>query len=245
MAKTKEEIINFNNLYTSMHKCKSGVLWKGSVASYYLNGIENTIRLQDQLINGTYQARRPITFTITSPKRREILSVAFRDRVYQRALNDNWIYPHVTKGFIYDNAACQKGKGTDFALKRMKEFLRKAYRKHGQDFYIAKCDIKGYYPNMPHDRVNNIFKARLPEEVFERSLKIMQQQYTGDIGYNPGSQMIQIAGIAALDEIDHYIKEVLRIKWYMRYMDDFILIHQDKAYLEECMQKVKQKLKSI
>lgn len=75
----------------------------------------------------------------------------------------------------------------------------------------------------------------------EETLKLSQQlreQYTGETGYNPGSQMVQIAGISVLSPLDHFIKEKLRIKWYMRYMDDFILLHEDKEYLEYCYAEI-------
>ena len=70
------------------------------------------------------------------------------------------------------------------------------------------------------------------------AVEVLDGQYEGDTGYNPGSQMIQIAGIAFLDEVDHYIKERLRIKHYIRYMDDFILIHKDKEYLRQCQEAI-------
>ena len=133
-----EETIGFERLYESMLKCKNGVMWKDSVASYRLNAIERTISLSKDLSYGTYKARPPVRFRITSPKPREIASIAFRDRVYQRSLNDNIIYPIMSNSFIYDNYACQKGKGTDAARNRLKEFLRKYYKKHGHIGYVAQ-----------------------------------------------------------------------------------------------------------
>ena len=139
-----DDIIGFDALYNSMYKCKRGVLWKDSVAHFYLNGIEETLRLEKQLKSGEYKARPTYTFNITSPKPRDIISIAFRDRVYQRSLNDNAIYPTMTRSFIRDNWACQKGKGTTDALKRMKAFLHRMYRKYGLDFYGLQIDIHGY-----------------------------------------------------------------------------------------------------
>ena len=103
-----------------MQKCKRGVIWKDSVANFVLNGIPEVAKLSNELENGTYRERSHKYFTILYPKEREIMSIAFRDRVYQRSLNDVAIYPTMSKSFIYDNAACQKGKGSDFARKRMK-----------------------------------------------------------------------------------------------------------------------------
>lgn len=137
-----EEIIGFEALYESMTKCVKNVLWKDSVAYFYHNWATEILKLERELHNGTYKERKAKFFTITEPKVREIMSIAFRDRVYQRSLNDVAIYPAVTKSFIYDNHACQKGKGTHKARKRMECFLQRFYRHHGSDGYVLKCDIK-------------------------------------------------------------------------------------------------------
>lgn len=229
-----ESVIGFDALYDSMLKCKRGVLWKNSVAHYYLNGVEETLRLEHKLRTGQYEPKPPKKFMVTSPKPREIVSITFRDRVYQRSLNDNVLYPVMTKSFVESNMACQKGKGTDFARRKLDEYLHKYYRRYGLDGYVLQCDIHGYYPNMSHHVTEMTFKEKLPKPIYDRTLKILRHQYDGDKGYNPGSQMIQIAGISVLDKMDHYIKEQLHIKYYIRYMDDFILIHHDEQYLIYC-----------
>ena len=157
----EENIIGFDALYRSMEKCRKGVIWKDSVAHYYLNAIEETLKLEKQLKTGTYKERKPVQFTIMAPKKREIVSIAFRDRVYQRSLNDNAIYPQMTKGFINTNVACQKGKGTDLAREILKEYLRAMYRKCGKNFSVLQCDIHGYYPNMQHETARQTFRKGL------------------------------------------------------------------------------------
>lgn len=228
-----------------MLKCKSGVMWKDSVASYRLNAIERTTALNGELERGAYQSKPPVRFTITSPKPREIASIAFRDRVYQRSLNDNIVYPIMSNSFIYDNFACQKGKGTDAARNRLKHFLRRYYFEHGHIGYVAQFDIKGYYPNMDHEVAEQIFKDKLPEDVFTAVVGILREQYDGAKGYNPGSQLIQIAGISVLDGYDHYAKEQLHARFYIRYMDDFLIISHDYSYLENCVAKTREYLRSL
>lgn len=78
----KEEIISFERLYESMLKCKREVVWKPSVSSFYLNGIERCLALSQELADGTYKPRKPRAIQITYPKKREGLCIAFRDRVY-------------------------------------------------------------------------------------------------------------------------------------------------------------------
>lgn len=228
-----------------MLKCKNGVMWKDSVASFYLNGIERTLKLHDELTNGTYKARPTVKFTVTSPKPREIASITFRDRVYQRSLNDNVVYPEMSKHFILDNYACQKGKGTDAARNRLKEFLRKHYRKHGCMGYVAQFDIHGYYPTMNHAATEQLFSDCLPPEIADMVVRILRDQYEGDAGYNPGSQLIQIAGISLLDRFDHFVKEQLHAKLYLRYMDDFLIISDDLEYLRDCQRRMVEYLKGL
>ena len=209
-------------------------MWKDSTAHFILNGLEEVLKLERQLKDGTYTARPPVSFRVTSPKPRDIISITFRDRVYQRSLNDNVIYPAMTRQFIYDNGACQKGRGTDFARGRLRAFLQKHYRRYGREGYVLQCDIKGYYPNMRHDTAKKTFRKQLDDWTYNASAKVLTEQYSGEIGFNPGSQMIQIAGISVLSDMDHMIKERLGIKYYVRYMDDFILIHPDREHLEAC-----------
>lgn len=240
-----ENVIGFEALYESMYKCRKGVMWKGSVQSYFLNGVERTLALERQLKTNTYKANKPYKFKVTSPKERDILSITFRDRIYQRSLNDNAIYPTMSKRFIRDNCACQKGKGTDDARDRLVCFLQKCFRRRGLNWSVLQCDIHGYYPNMQHSVAKDIFRKSLGARVYNRAEKVLDEQYAGDVGFNPGSQMIQIAGISVLDPIDHFVKEVLHIKYYIRYMDDFILIHEDAEYLEECKCHLREELSKM
>ncbi len=245
LSETTESVIGFDPLYLSMLKCRKGVLWKDSTASFYMNGIERTMKLSEELCAGTYKARPTVKFTVTSPKPREIASITFRDRVYQRSLNDNAVYPEMSKSFILDNYACQRGKGTDAARERLKDFLRKHYRKHGCEGYVAQFDIHGYYPNMSHAITEALFEERLPPEISAMVVRILREQYEGNAGYNPGSQLIQIAGISILDRFDHFVKEQLHAHLYIRYMDDFLIISEDKVFLEDCQRRMIQYLTAM
>lgn len=239
-----EAIVGYDALWDSMMKCKRGVMWKGSVANFTLNGVREIGKLSDDLMEGKYRERQHKYFTVTSPKKREIMSISFRDRVYQRSLNDVAIYPVMSKSFIYDNAACQKGKGTDFARNRFKCHLQRYYRKHQRCGYVLKLDVRGYYPNMRHDAVKAKFKSKLDDNVYRMAERILDG-FPGDVGFNPGSQIIQIAGISILDDIDHYIKEKLGIKYYVRYMDDMLLIAKSRERLKDIMQEINRLLGKI
>ena len=238
------DVIGFDALWASMLKCRRGVMWKGSVASFCLNGIESVSKLSSELMLGTYKPRKTSTFMVTSPKLRTITSTPFRDRVYQRSLNDNVLYPVVVRSLIYDNAACQTGKGTDFARNRLKCHMQRHYRKHGTCGWVLHIDIRAYYASLSHSLGESVFD-KAPEWARKRAVSVLRSQYAGNRGYNPGSQMVQIVGIAALNSVDHFIKERLRVKGYVRYMDDMILIHESRTFLEECLGRISTELEKL
>ena len=239
-----ERIIGFDALWDSMMKCKRGVMWKDSVAGFCLDPMRQVSKLCDQLHDGTYKERPHKYFTISYPKERSIMSISFRDRVYQRSLNDVGIYPAMSKSFIYDNGACQTGKGADFARNRFKCHLQRYYRKHGSEGWCLKMDVKGYYPNMRHDVAKQTFRKYLDDNVYERAAEILDS-FPTEVGFNPGSQIIQIAGIYVLSPIDHYIKERLRVKHYIRYMDDMLIVGNSKAELEAIKADIGKRLADI
>lgn len=241
-----EGIIGAEALYLSALKCKNGVGRKFSTQSYILSIIENTDKLARELESGKYREGALREVIITYPKFRLALSIIFRDRVFQRSLNDNALYPVMTRKFVYFNFACQKGKGTDCALQCMKAMMHRAYlRYRTTDFYILSCDIEGYYDNMVHAVTDEMFAKVLDPWTFSWVKRTLDRQYKGDRGYNPGSQMVQIAGISYLNGLDHFVKEVLRRKLYGRYMDDFHIIGATKDELLEVMGRVAEELGKI
>ena len=203
----REEIISFDRLHESYMKCRRGVSWKPTVLHFILNDVTEVFRMSEKLQDGRWKSSRPKPILITYPKVREGLSIPFKDRVYQRSINDLSLYPSCTRSFIFDNCACQKGKGTSFARRRMKEHLRRWFMKHGSDGWVLQIDVKSYYPTMDHQTVYDEFTRYVPPDVHKMVTDVLRAQYVGDTGFNPGSQMVQIAGISVLNRVDHFIKE--------------------------------------
>ncbi|MBQ8965876.1 RNA-directed DNA polymerase [Ruminococcus sp.] len=245
----KEEICSFENLYRGMQKCKSGVMWKDSTAGFVKNGLVNCLDLRRDLLSGKYKIGKYTVFAITEPKVRVIVSTRIRDRTFQRSLCDNYLTEAISKSFIYDNCACQSGKGTDFARNRLKAHLQKFYRKHGREGYVLKCDIKNYFGSTPHEVAIAAVRKRAADEwACDRTAEIINSFTQGEnpnIGMDLGSQVTQLIELAVLDDLDHFIKEKLHIKHYIRYMDDFILIHEDKEYLLYCKRIIADKLAEL
>lgn len=204
--------------------CQRGTMWKASVSAWSLDGWERCVRLSRELIGGAYRPSPPRRFTITHPKRREIVSIGIRDRVYQRSLVDNAVYPVMTRSLVRENCACQEGKGTDFARDLLTRDLRRWWHHHGLDGAVMELDVHGYYAHLRHDVALAPFRRRLGPETYRRVEDILTTQYAGDVGFAPGSQLVQLVGICTLDPLDHLVKERLGARDYVRYMDDMVFL---------------------
>lgn len=235
-------ICSFYNLYRAMLLCKRGVIWKDSVAGYVANGLVRIHSLKKSLEQGTYKLSPYANFKVYEPKERDILSTKMKDRVFQRSFVDNYFYNEMTRSFIYDNGACQKGRGTERTRRRLICHLQRFYRKHGLNGFIIKGDLTNFFGSTSHDLAYESVKNRVVDKwVIQESKRIIDSFDNGinpDIGMGLGSQCTQIIQLAVLDDFDHFIKEVLRIKHYVRYNDDFILIHEDKEYLKYCLSEI-------
>lgn len=244
----KRECCSFENLYRATQVCKRNVMWKDSVAGFVKNALKNSHRLHCELMSNTYKISHYSIFTVHEKKKRTIVSTRMRDRVVQRSLCDNYLYDELTRGFIYDNCACIKGKGTDFARNRLKCHLQRHYRKHGTNGYILKVDIHDYFGSTPHDVAKRAVAKRVRDEWARAMVFDVIDSFTHiapDRGMGLGSQITQLVQLAVLDDIDHAIKEEMRIKGYVRYMDDFILIHHDKEHLAECLRTITKMLNEL
>lgn len=161
---TYDEVISFGELYKGLLKSKRGVIWKDSVAGYYIHGLKNTYRLRKDLLNKTYRLSQYQMFYITEPKLREIIATRIRDRQFQRSLCDNILYPETTKHFIRDNCACQKGRGIDDALNRLEKHLRRYFvEQHGCEGWVLKCDVKKYFPSIEHEVAYRVLKKYISD----------------------------------------------------------------------------------
>lgn len=242
MGQEYESAISFSELYKGLCKSSRNVKWKDSVATYHANALKKTYKLRRSLLADKYAIDAYQHFTIHEPKEREIVATRIKDRQFQRSLCDNILYPQITRSFLRDNCACQRGKGVDDALNRMDTHLHRYYRHHGPNGLVLKCDIHHYFAETRHEDAKAAVRKRVPDdEAYRRAAEIIDS-FGGDKGIGLGSQVSQLVELALLDDFDHWVKERLGVKYYIRYMDDFILIHSDKAFLEDCLRQITERL---
>lgn len=237
--------MTYGNLRRALNRCCRNVRWKDSVVGYELHAPQQTHKTISELRKGSYKISPYQEFTIYEPKERHILATRIKDRQVQMALCMAGLYEDITEHFIHDNCACQTGKGTDFALNRVKAHLRRFYREHGKDGWVLKCDVHHFFPSTRHDVAKEAIRKRVSDPKACEYVCNVIDSFGGDVGIGLGSQISQLVELAVLDDLDHYIKEVLHVKHYVRYMDDLILIHEDKEFLKQCKQIIEAHLNSI
>lgn len=234
-----DNTISMNALDRSADEAMKGVDWKASVQRYNGSRLLNIYRTHEKLVKGEDIRKGFICFDLMERgKLRHIKSVHFSERVVQKSICKNALYPVLTNSLIYDNGASQKGKGTHFALKRLEVHLRRHIHRHGREGGILLIDFSDYFGSIDHEVLKDIYYKSFRDERL-LILAISFIDAFGDIGLGLGSETSQINAVAFRSPVDHYIKEKLGIKGYGAYMDDSYLIHESIEYLEECLEKIK------
>lgn len=240
-----DEAFSFRHLYLAGKKCCKGVYWKNSTQRFIGNIIPNTAKILRSLEDGTFAHRGFHEFDIMERgKKRHIKSVHITERAVQKCLCDYCIVPIYSASFIYDNSASLKRRGMDFALRRMRCHLQKHYRKHGLSGGILVYDFRSFFDSAPHEPLLREAERRIHDPKL-RSLANSFIQDFGNTGLGLGSQVSQTNALLLPSPLDHFCKEVLRIKGYGRYMDDGYLIHEDLDYLYLCMDSIELVCKDI
>ncbi|MBI2630391.1 helix-turn-helix domain-containing protein [Candidatus Pacearchaeota archaeon] len=227
-----EKLWDINNLFLAFNNAKKGKTKRRYVKRFQRNINENLFKLQQELITKNYNHCELKTFILRDPKTRKISKSAFRDRVVHHALC-NIIVPIFEKSFIYDSHANQIGKGTLKALQRFDEFKRKVSRNNTRECFVLKADIKHYFEEIDHQILIEIIRRKIKDEkviwLIEKILSVNNKTK----GMPLGNLTSQFFANLYLNELDVFVKNKLRAKFYIRYVDDFVILHENKEQLEE------------
>ncbi len=232
--KSFDEIFTFESLYKAYKRSKKGVIWKSSVQTFKTNVIVNIHKILKEIHSDKYKMGKLFKFQLYDRgKLRDIQALTFKDRIVQHAFCDDFLMPTLSKSLIYDNSGSIENKGMDFALKRIRKHLSRAYREYGNNkFYVLKYDFKGYFSNINHEQVMKQQRKLICDK---KTLKFLESSMDifGDKGVGLGSQISQYIATSFPNEIDHYFKDKQRMKYYGRYMDDGYLFFNDDNKLIE------------
>jgi len=232
-----ERIVSFQNLLRAARLAQRGKRFKDTTAKFNFHLEKELWRLHKELEEKRYVPGRYRHFIIHEPKERVISAAPYRDRVVHHAIH-NVLEPIFDPTFIHDSYATRKGKGTHAAIDRFQEFA-------GKNQFVLKCDIRKYFPSIDH----GILMARIRRKIacpdtlwLVEKILASHTSMVGDlhpsihpsihpVGIPIGNLTSQFFANIYLDGLDHYIKEDLGCRYYLRYMDDFVVFHQDKSFL--------------
>jgi len=231
-----------NVLYSAFRSCRKGVSWKESTQRYEMNLLNNISETIEKLDSGKNIHHGFVEFDLNERgKKRHIRSIHISERVVQKALCDQILVPALCRSLIYDNGASVKNKGIHFAVKRLVTHLSKYYRQNGysNEGYALTVDFRKYFDSIQHDILMERVRKYIKDERIIDLIWQFIKPFGDNVSLGLGSQVSQVFAIFHCNELDHAIKEKMQIKFYGRYMDDLYLIHKDKKYLEECLEKIK------
>ena len=244
MGRRYRKATEFGSLLHAADQCCNGVRWKDGVIFFEDNICEHVAELYTSLQKGTYKLRPYKEFVIREPKTRIVTATQLHDRVVQKSICQNGFTEQISRSFIYDSGACQKGKGVDFQLNRVKCHLEKYFRENGTNQgWVYLFDLHDFFGSTRHEVACAADRKRLRDREIANHACTTINSFKRGTGL--GSEESQLTQLAVLDDVDHMIKEKLRIKHYFRYQDDFVLIHSDRAYLVQCGEIIRDYLESI
>jgi len=227
-----EKICSIENLELACIRAKKGKTKKRYIKRFQKNLERNLSKLREELMNQTYKPCSLKTFILRDPKTRKISKSAFRDRVIHHAIC-NLIAPILGKQFIHDSYANQIGKGTLKAIERFEKFKRKVSKNNTKKCFILKADIKHYFKEVDHNILIEIIKRKIKDKkviwLIEQILSINKKMK----GMPLGNLTSQFFANLYLNELDTFAKHKLKAKYYIRYVDDFVILHESKEQLEK------------
>ncbi len=219
------KICSFENLYFSYLKARRGKNNKKEVLKFTYNLERNLFVLQKELLTEKYKTGKYRKFTIYEPKKREISALPFRDRIVHHSLY-SVLEPIFEKYFISDSYACRKNKGTHKGIDKLQYFLIKEKPK-----YVLKCDVRKYFASVNHLILKKIISKRIKDKKTLSLIYEIIDSTKSEKGIPIGNLTSQLFANIYLNELDLFLKERQKIKFYLRYMDDFLILGNSKKQL--------------
>lgn len=231
-----EQICNIDNIISATNEVCRNTKNKRKINKFKDYKCVYVSRIYKQLKSRTYTVGPYNKFTIYEPKKREIVSQNIYDKVVNHLIARHILMPVIIPKLIDQNVASRAGLGTKRGLYYHYNYLRICKVKY-KKFYILKCDISKFFASINHD----ILKEKLRRLIKDKdALKITFDVIDSvEQGLGIGNMTSQILAIFYLNDLDHFIKENLKIKYYVRYQDDFCLYHYSKEYLKFCLGRIK------
>lgn len=241
---TMNAIFSFENLYDAYLKCVKGVRWKQTTQDFMFDGWYRVALIHKSIHDGTYKMDNMHFFKVMERgKVRNISALSLKDRIVHKCLCDNYLTPLLSKSLIYDSGATIKNKGILFSKNRTVAHLQKFYRKHGTNGYVLCVDFHNYFESIDHNILFDLLRKKIKDdEIYNFVIKLIP---TNIKGLGLGSQISQICAMYYVNDIDHYCKEKLHLKFYSRYMDDICVICNSYRKLVNTLKYIVKRTKEL
>ncbi len=213
-----EKTFTKENLYQAYLAARHGKRGKPACFQFEINLWCNIDLLHKQLQNGTYRPQAYKKFQVYEPKQRTIYAPAFRDVVVQHAIYKA-IYTIFDKTFIHTSYACRIGKGAHKAS----DYMQKSMRRCNPDQYFLKLDIRKYFYSIDREILRQLVERKIKDRRFVDLMMSFAKMET-PVGIPIGNLLSQVYALVYLNPVDYFIKREFKVKHYVRYVDDFILI---------------------
>lgn len=239
-------IISAENLLIAWQEFLRGKRKRKDVFEFSLYLLDNILLLRKELVEKTYIHGSYDAFRINDPKPRDIHKANVRDRLLHHAVY-RILYPYFDRKFIFDSYSCRINKGTHRAINRLRTFGRKVSKNNTRIAWVLKCDIKKFFASIDHKILVNILKKHIDDEDTIWLLKeIIDSFHTTKIGVGLplGNLTSQLLINIYMNELDQYVKRDLKVKYYVRYADDFVILHDDRSYLVNLIPQMSQFLEN-
>lgn len=248
-----DEICSFQNLHLAYLKARKCKRYRNEILKFGFNLEENLLKLQEELLSKSYRHGGYRKFIVCDAKKRHIKAAPFRDRVVHHALC-NIIEPIFDRGFIYDTYACRREKGTHKAIKRLGKFIKSANTTLKEKkinllvpkIYCLQCDISKYFDSINHEILLKIIEKKITEKdtlwLIREILSSSCEKKQGT-GIPIGNLTSQLFANVYLNELDQFAKHALKTRYYIRYMDDFLVLDLDKKKLHKIKKQMREFLK--
>lgn len=222
------QISSLENLFVSWNEFLRGKRFRPDVAAFGQHVEDNLFKLHNALRSGSWSHGAYEKFYVSDPKLRTIHKARVADRIIHHAIF-RAIEPIFDRSFIFDSWSCRRNKGTHASVLRARSLLNRSSRGGSKQTWVLKCDIKKYFENVNQDILLTLIAKKIQDE---RTLNLLARIIKSfDRGMPLGNLTSQLFANIYLDPFDHFVKETLCAPIYLRYCDDFMLVHTSREWL--------------
>lgn len=235
------------NLLVSWREFLHGKKKRKDVAGFSLNFLDNVLSLHKELKEKTYRHGGYQAFKINDPKPRDIHKASVRDRIVHHAIY-RILYPYFDRKFIFDSYSCRIGKGTHKAIYRFRHFGRTVSKNHIRTCWVLKCDIRKFFANIDHEMLKDILAKDIGDEdvlwLFAQVIDSFNTEGKPGVGLPLGNLTSQLLVNIYMNDFDQFAKRELKTKYYIRYADDFVILSENRDYLEKLIPEISEFLET-